>query len=285
MPESLCLEYKVDTHDWTFFVPLLQSSWNHTPVPSLGNKAPVELFCGLPIPSPLQLCFDSRQKKLLQLPEQPDAIATWLEQLRNSIRDLHKPMIAERARQAVRNQRKQKKVQRPNFDVGDYVFRSRVDQKHYDKLLGTWVGPYQVVRADAHRFAVRHLLTGEEMDVHPSRLKFYADQSLDVTAEVREHIAAQGLILSVRELKEDRWDQEKKYYEVLVSWKGLESIEDSWEQIAQLVKDIPVLLAQFAAKSNDRQFAQHVAAGIKPRSEPIDRPPPNAQRAVRGKRG
>ncbi|GMF51235.1 unnamed protein product [Phytophthora fragariaefolia] len=123
------------------------------------------------------------------------------------------------------------------------------------------------------------------MDVHPSRLKFYADQSLDVTAEVREHIAAQGLILPVRELKEARWNQEKKDDEVRVSWKRLESIEDSWEKIAQLVKDIPVLLAQFAAKSNDRQFAQHVAPGIKSKSGPIERPPSIAQRAVRGKRG
>jgi hypothetical protein len=98
-------------------------------------------------------------------------------------------MIAERARQTVRNQKQQKSARRPNFDVGDFVLRSRVDQKHYEKLFVTWVGPYQVVRADAHCFAVRHLLTGEETDVHPSRLKFDADQSLEVTAELRDHIA------------------------------------------------------------------------------------------------
>jgi hypothetical protein len=187
----LCLEYKVDTHDWTFFVPILLSSLNHTPVPSLGKKAPVELFYGLPIPSPLRLCLDSRQKEILEIPEQPEAIAKWLDQLRSSIRDLHKPMIAERARQTVRNQKQQKSARRRNFDVGDFVVRSRVDQNHYEKLFVTWVGPYQVVRADAHCFAVRHLLTGEETDVHPSRLKFYADQSLEVTAELRDHIAAQ----------------------------------------------------------------------------------------------
>ncbi|KAE8997590.1 hypothetical protein PR001_g19545 [Phytophthora rubi] len=165
----------------------------------------------------------------------------------------------------------------------DYVLRPRVDQKHYDKLLVTWVGPYQVVRADAHSFAVRHLLTGEEMDAHPSRLKFYADQLLDVTAELREHIAAQGLVLSVNELKEARWNKEKKDYEVLVSWKGLESIEDSWEPTAQLSKDIPVLLTQFAAKSNNRKFEQHVAEQKQPKSRPKERPPPNPQQAVRGK--
>ncbi|KAK1947592.1 Retrovirus-related Pol polyprotein from transposon opus [Phytophthora citrophthora] len=39
MLRVMCLEYKVDTHDWTFFVPLLHASLNHTPVPSLGNAA------------------------------------------------------------------------------------------------------------------------------------------------------------------------------------------------------------------------------------------------------
>ncbi|ETO75988.1 hypothetical protein F444_08537, partial [Phytophthora nicotianae P1976] len=72
-----------------------------------------------------------------------------------------------------------------------------------------------VVRADKHYFAVRHLLTGEEVDVHPSRLKFYADHSLQVTEELRNHIAAQGLMLSVAELKEARWNKAKKDYEVL----------------------------------------------------------------------
>jgi hypothetical protein len=89
-------------------------------------------------------------------------------------------------------------------------------------------------------------------------------------------------VLSVQELKEARWSKEKKDYEVLVSWKGLESIEDSWEPTAQLSKDIPVLLTQFATTTNDRKFAQHIEAQIKPKSRPKDRPPPNAQQAVRG---
>ncbi|KAE9004876.1 hypothetical protein PR001_g17597 [Phytophthora rubi] len=219
----------------------------------------------------------------MEIPEQPEAIGKWMEQLRNSIRALHKPMMEERARQTVRNKRMQKYACRPNFDVGDYVLRSRVDQKHHDKLLVTWVGPYQVVRADSHSFAVRHWLTGKESDVHPSRLKYYADSSLQVTEELREHIAAQGLILPVSELKEARWNKEKKDYEVLVSWKGLEPIEDSWEPTAQLSKDIPVLLTQFATTANDRQFVQHIAAQTHTKSRPTDRPPPDAQQAVQSK--
>lgn len=64
------------------------------------------------------------------------------------------------------------------------------------------------MRADKHSFGVRHLLTGEEMDVHPSRLKFYADSSLEVTEDLREHIGAQGLVLTVSKLNGYRWSRE-----------------------------------------------------------------------------
>ncbi|OWZ12075.1 hypothetical protein PHMEG_00014825 [Phytophthora megakarya] len=44
---------QVSTKDWTYLVQLVQASLNHTALPSLGNRAPVELFTGLPCPSTL----------------------------------------------------------------------------------------------------------------------------------------------------------------------------------------------------------------------------------------
>eukprot|EP00644_Phytophthora_capsici_P003289 jgi/Phyca11/102760/e_gw1.7.502.1 len=189
-------------------------------------------------------------------------------------------MVSARAKQTERNKRLQKYARKPNFDVGDYVLRSRVDQKHQDKLLVTWVGPYQVTRADQHSFRVRHLLTGDEADVHPSRLKFYADKSLLVSEELRDHVAAQGIVLSVEKLKGTRWNKDKKDYEVLVSWKGLEAIEDSWEPTKQLSKDIPVLLTEYAATTNDRKFERHIAAETKLKPRPTDRPSLKSQQSV-----
>ncbi|POM74205.1 Hypothetical protein PHPALM_8875, partial [Phytophthora palmivora] len=126
---------------------------------------------------------------------------------------------------------KKKYSRKANFSVGDYVLRSRVDQKHQDQLLVTWIGPHQIVRADVHSFVARYLVTGAETDVHASRLKYYADKNYKVTEDVREHVASQGVVLAVSKLWEHRWCSAKKSYEVLVSWKGLESIEDSWEPL------------------------------------------------------
>ncbi|KAE8966924.1 hypothetical protein PR001_g28252 [Phytophthora rubi] len=176
-------------------------------------------------------------------------------------------MINARAQQTERNKRRHQHAKKPNFDVGDYVLRSRVDSKHQDKLLVTWIGPYQITRADPHSFAVRHLVTGEETDVHASRLKFYADSSLHISEELREHVAAQGQILSVNELLNYTWNSTKKDYDILVSWKGLEPIEDSNESAKSLAKDIPTLLKQFAERCGDSRFERHVHDLTKQRSE------------------
>ncbi|ETN18244.1 hypothetical protein PPTG_03909 [Phytophthora nicotianae INRA-310] len=143
----------------------------------------------------------------------------------------------------------QKYARRPSFDVGDYVLRSRVDQKHHDKLL-------------------------------PSRLKFYADKSLLVSEELRDHVAVQGIVLSVEKLNETRWNKDKNDYEVLISWKGLESIEDSWESTKQLSKDIPVLLTEYAATTNDRKFERHIAAETKLKPRSTYRSSPQTQQNV-----
>ncbi|ETO99797.1 hypothetical protein F441_22779, partial [Phytophthora nicotianae CJ01A1] len=214
----MCLEYGKDIREWTMFVPLLRASINHTPLPSLANKAPVELFCALPLPSPLDFCVDMEQRKVLEMTKKPELIDEKLRDLRESVHLMHKEVAERRDQQTRRNKKGKKGAKIVNFSVGDFVLRSRVDQKYQDKLLVTWIGPYQIVRAD-----------------------YYADKSYQVTEEVREHVASQGIVLAVDELKEHRWCPTKNGYDILVSWKGLEPIEDSWEPLQSLWKDIPVL--------------------------------------------
>lgn len=76
---------------------------------------------------------------------------------------MHKQMVVEPEKKTKNKKRQQTFARKANFDVGDYVLRSRVDQKHYDKLLVTWIGPYQVIGADEHSFKVKHLVTGRRV--------------------------------------------------------------------------------------------------------------------------
>jgi hypothetical protein len=100
----------------------------------------------------------------------------------------------EQEKRTLLNQRKARGATAANFTVGDYVLRSR------ENLLVTWVGPYKVVRADTHSFRLEYLITGEQADLRASRLKFNAVSSFEVTEEVREHVAVQGIVLEVRAL-------------------------------------------------------------------------------------
>ncbi|KAE9018546.1 hypothetical protein PF007_g12313 [Phytophthora fragariae] len=85
-------------------------------------------------------------------------------------------------------------------------------------------------------------------------VKFYADASFKLTEEIREHVAAQGIVLKIAELKEHRWNSAKRCYEILVGWKGLEPIEDSWEPLSSFYKDIPVMVKQYVAASSEVQL-------------------------------
>ncbi|OWZ14974.1 hypothetical protein PHMEG_00011470 [Phytophthora megakarya] len=126
---AVCLEGKVDIRDRTHFVPVVQASLNHhwnemgpisnvqaslnyTPVPSLANKAPN--------PPTIDLTSGNLEDKMSIL--------------RSHVYEMHKKVQTARSEQTKRNQKMQKGTRMANFDVGDYVLRSRVDQKHNDKL-------------------------------------------------------------------------------------------------------------------------------------------------------
>ncbi|OWY95267.1 hypothetical protein PHMEG_00034773 [Phytophthora megakarya] len=134
------------------------------------------------------------------------------------------------------NKRKSRGGQEVNFSEGDYVLRSCVDERRQNKLM------------------VTHLVTGNEQDVHASRLIFYADGDLEMTDELLEHVSAQGIILKVEKLIKHRLNMQSKVFELLISWCGLESIEDSWEPLQSLAEDIPTLIREYVKGTADDQL-------------------------------
>ena len=74
----------------------------------------------------------------------------------------------------------------PYFTVGNFVLVSRVSkQGKHRTLVSTWTGPRRVTTDDkAHVYAVQHLATGELRDVHVARMRFCADDHLDITGEL-----------------------------------------------------------------------------------------------------
>ncbi|GMF32980.1 unnamed protein product [Phytophthora fragariaefolia] len=146
-----------------------------------------------------------------------------------------------------------------NFTVGDFVLWSRVDERlRGNKLVVRWVGPYRVTEAREYSFVIEHLIR-DDFEVHGSRLKFCDDASLEVDEEILEHVAKQGIVLGVERIREHRFNPITKQWELLVSWGGLQEIEDSWEPLANMVHDVPVLVANYAEQQQDEGFRGQVS--------------------------
>ncbi|ETN08679.1 hypothetical protein PPTG_11531 [Phytophthora nicotianae INRA-310] len=121
-----------------------------------------------------------------------------------------------------------------NFDIGDYVLWSRVDQRlSKDKLLAQWA-------------------------LHGSRLRFYADSSLNVTEEIREFVSNQGMLLGVDGIADFRYNQALSRWELVVNWTGLQPIEASWEPLIGLMAQVPDKVRSYAQTVDNEDFVSAV---------------------------
>ncbi|KAE8951682.1 hypothetical protein PR002_g32902 [Phytophthora rubi] len=103
----MILEYKINHTDWPYLMPMVQASLNHTAVPSLGNKAPVELFTGLPCPTPLREFYLPDAGELKEVPE-IDKIDEFLADLRASIQEMHRAVKDKRLKQRLLNKKRER---------------------------------------------------------------------------------------------------------------------------------------------------------------------------------
>jgi transposase InsO family protein len=251
----MLMELQWDTKNWTALLPVIQANLNHSPVRSLGGHAPVELFTGLPAASLLD-------SVALPVGGPPRAVPTGqsvtvaMTALREHMEALHRDAVGRKEQR--RRAAQEKHNGRPcNFEPGDFVLWSRVDKRlRGSKLLVRWVGPFKVVQALPYSYMIEHLLTADQYDVHGSRLKFYHDSDLNVTAELRQHVGNQGIVLGVRAIVAHRFNRETQVWELCVSWQGLDDAENSWEPIAGLVKDVPRLVRQYIMAADEPRLEQ-----------------------------
>ncbi|OWY92645.1 hypothetical protein PHMEG_00038268, partial [Phytophthora megakarya] len=216
----LLMETKLDMHEWEYLVPTVQSILNHTPVASLGDRSPGELFTALPRPTPFEAIevVNIRERRRTQNMSRSNGVPC-------------------------------------NFSTGDFVLWSRIDSRlSVNKLLARWVGPFEVVEEHPHSYMIRHLLNDKRYMVHGSRLKFYRDGSLGISEELLAHVGNQGMVLGVEMFKGHR--KVHQGWQLLVSWVGLQDEEDSWEPLKTLYDDLPERVSVYIAESNDSDLSE-----------------------------
>ncbi|ETI44902.1 hypothetical protein F443_10417 [Phytophthora nicotianae P1569] len=207
---TMLLDYKLDTKDWIALVPLVQANLNHSAVPSLGGRAPVEMFTGLPCPSPLEVIFvDTDQgPKNIPVVKSSATFEQQLLELKESVQEMHRQMKDQRAKKTLLNQ-KQRRGEQP----WERERRTRIETQ---------------------------------------------DKSLNVNEELLEHVASQGIVLKVDGVRDHRWNDRIKDYELLMHWHGLEAIEDSWEPMKSVRKDVRLMVENYAKQTSDNDFTAAV---------------------------
>jgi hypothetical protein len=125
-----------------------------------------------------------------------------------------------------------------------------------EKLALRWRGPRRILSTlSDHVFEVEDLNTGTVTAKHDSRLRFYADASLDVTADLLSHIAHNNQGYDVRALMDLRYDLEAKRFLVLVFWLGFEAQDNTWEPLVTLYNDVPDLVERLLDRHEDTALA------------------------------
>ncbi|POM74029.1 Hypothetical protein PHPALM_9063 [Phytophthora palmivora] len=228
---ALLLEYALDSHEWPYLLPAIQANLSHTPVRSLAGHSPVEVFTGLPVSSALDgvvaPATEAADERVIELGDMDGH----LERLRTSLQEMHREVVDS----------KEKKRQ---LDM-----QAHKERWYTSRWMISCFGP--VLTSDCR--TTSYLGNGSDL----LRLKFYADAALNTTEEIMELVSSQGMLLGVDKFIEHRYNQDFGGCELLVSWLGLQTIENAWEPLSTLLQDVPVNVREYVnASGSDKLCAQ-----------------------------
>lgn len=111
-------------------------------------------------------------------------------------------------------------------------------------------------------FTIRDIVTDDVRDCHASRLKSFADRELRVDTELPEHVAHRNEGHVVERLEECRFSTETKAFELRVEWRGLDSIEDSWEPASNIQENVPVLYRAFVRAHSEEAVVKRMTRAL-----------------------
>jgi hypothetical protein len=101
-------------------------------------------------------------------------------------------------------------------------------------------------------FLVENLLTKELKAAHASRLRFYKDKELNVTAELAqaaEHNDHQLYVVS--KILDARYNEQEMFHDLLVAWRGFPVGEATWEPYSGMAVNVSDMVANFKESQED----------------------------------
>jgi hypothetical protein len=215
---------------------------NFSVSPSRGFP-PALIFGGFTTVNNLDIIFHDHKFKETKLTF--EQISNQVNDLRTSLDNLHKLVSVEQEKLRTRGNYATPRFT-VNFDIGDYVmFATRRNlQGPGRKSKPCWTGPYRVIGYESDwDFVLEHLVTKEKFHAHSSRIKFYRDKDLDVTADLKHQITHDEMRYKIEKITDHTFEDDE--YKLFVKWQGFDQEESTWEPFEVIYEDVPSIVKEY----------------------------------------
>jgi hypothetical protein len=235
---------------------MVQSVWNDSLLTRLNKRTPMKVFTGHAETKPLALML----KDIVPVNAPLDFIkAQNLIEVKNlsmAMTEIHE-QVAEKAtrdrKAAIQKHNDKTHVWSPNFQVSDYMLVAEHRKSGMSKLQVKWKVLRRVASVESdYVFVVENLLTKELKAAHATRLRFYKDKELNLTAELAqaaEHNDHKLYVVS--NILDARYNEQEMFHELLVAWRGFPVGEATWEPYSVMAVDVPDMVAKFMESHED----------------------------------
>jgi hypothetical protein len=102
---------------------------------------------------------------------------------------------------------------------------------------------------------VENIIDRSRKWVHGDRIRFYSDDKLDVTEEIKRQFAHDNESYHIKQFHGCRLNSETHQLELLVEWLGFTDEENSWEPLKTLFEDCPELVKSYLMKMKKKENA------------------------------
>jgi hypothetical protein len=243
-------ELKMYADEWPEVVNMVQSVLNNSLSTRLNKRTPMQVFTGHAESTPLALMLKNNVPISAPLDFIKAQKLMEVERLSKAMTEIH-AQVAENAtrdrKAAIQKHKDKTYVRSPNFQVGDYVLVAEHRKSGVAKLQFKWKVPRRVASVESdYVFVVENLLTKEFKAALATRLRFYKDKELNVTAEqaqAAEHNDHQ--LYAVSKILDARYNEQEMFHKLLVAWRGFYVGEATWEPYSVMAVDVQDMVAKF----------------------------------------
>jgi hypothetical protein len=257
---TLITENRLQNEAWTELLPIVNFVLNNTPSKRLGGHSPVEVFTGHKPTSPLSVIFRPEATEFTTIPMDSAAIKASVTALQSSLHEIHQRVNSIQPRKKA-HRKGEKEI---DFEIGDYVLISRINDKGKDKTRNLWSGPARITaKINDRLFETTNLVSNITRQHHADFLKRYSDKHLTVTKQLRDFIAHGGGAAIITRIGNHRLNG--RTWELQIFWQGYPDDEATWEPLQTINQDAPVLVRRYINSIENPEIKRQINTTISPR--------------------